>query len=122
MNTYEQYIAKFDKRKPVKPTLPKDMLDINELKKYTEKVNEYNIALQEYKVEYKKYCKEQASLDDKFKHDLAAEYGTDKLPDNVQCLIFSKAYEDGHADGYQSVEYHYEELAEFVLKILEYMK
>jgi hypothetical protein len=34
-------------------------------------------------------------------------------------IIFSKAWEDGHADGYENIEWHFRENCEFVRDILK---
>ena len=40
----------------------------------------------------------------------------------VALIIFNRAWEDGHADGYHTVLYHAEEYCEFIKKILTAIK
>lgn len=47
-----------------------------------------------------------------FREWLAAEYAS-AMPANVQSKIWEKAWEDGHSGGYNEVEGHYMDYAEF---------
>lgn len=43
---------------------------------------------------------------------MEAEHGIAAMPDNVRDLIWERAWEDGHSEGYHRVEDIYEDLAE----------
>lgn len=76
----------------------------------------------EYTVAKKAYLKAQEAQEKQWKQDLFAEYGIDFENDSIGKLIFSKAWEDGHSDGYYSVEQHIEELIDFIDDIMNAKK
>lgn len=49
---------------------------------------------------------------------LKQEYGFN-LTDAQHALVYSKAYQDGHAYGYSEVEGHYRDLVEFAEELLK---
>lgn len=119
---FDNYKVTFDIPKPVKPSVPTDLLDVKALNEYTEKVKEYNIDLQKYKEKEKEFKEKQNEAKIRYMNDLAKENGIDDLPKEIQQMVFNKAYEDGHSSGYYEVASIYAELAEFVLKIIQIMK
>lgn len=58
------------------------------------------------------YREEQRRLRDEFEADIAAYYAMSDHP--KKDLLFNKAWEDGHANGYQSVTICYAKLLELV--------
>lgn len=119
---FEKYKISFDLKKLVKPKVPDNMLDIQALQEYTKAVEIYNKEIESYKDKEKEYYKKRKEILEEFKKDLAVENYVDDLPKEIQDKIFSKAYEDGHANGYYDIAWHYEELAEFILDIIKYLK
>ena len=119
---FEKYKISFELKKPVKPKLPDNMLDIQALQEYTKAVETYNKEIELYKDKEKEYYKKRKEALEEFKNDLAFEYCVDNLPKEIQDKIFSKAYEDGHASGYHDIAWHYEELAEFTLDVIKFLK
>lgn len=51
-------------------------------------------------------------------HDVNFHYNG-KLPRDVLMVVYEQAWELGHADGYNMVEYYYDILVEMVEKIFE---
>lgn len=119
---FEKYKISVDLKTPVKPKLPANTLDIQALQEYTKAVELYNKEIELYKDKEKEYYKKRKEILEEFKNDLAVEYCVDDLPKEIQDKIFSKAYEDGHASGYYDIAWHYEELAEFTLDIIKFLK
>jgi hypothetical protein len=62
--------------------------------------------------------RKEQEIKESFCADLAAEYLPD-VPKVITDFVFSKAWEEGHSAGYQSVAGEYEELAELVLMIMK---
>lgn len=60
-----------------------------------------------------------SELEEQWKEHLRSTYLLPSIDEKVANLIFSKACEDGHAYGYQEVEYQYAEYAESVSQILD---
>lgn len=50
---------------------------------------------------------------------LRSKYGTYILSQKIESKIYSKAWADGHAYGFNEVEIHYGEIAELVLDVLK---
>jgi hypothetical protein len=119
---FEKYKISFDLKRPVKPKLPANMLDIQALQEYTKAVEIYNKEIELYKDKEKEYYKKRTEILEEFKNDLAIENHVNNLPKEIQDKIFSKAYADGHASGYHDIAWHYEELADFTLDIINFLK
>lgn len=71
-----------------------------------------------YKKAYKKYRNGALEAEQRWKKDLEKEYKI-SLSDPVIKCIFEKAWDEGHSNGYQEIEYYfveYLELVEYVLK------
>jgi len=105
--------------RPSKPIKPANMLDVNELKAYTEKVEKYNIEIAKYNDIISKRREKENELDKKFKQYLAEDnkkyYG---FSDEICDMIYNKAYDDGHASGLHEIANIYVELSDFVKNIL----
>ena len=76
----------------------------------------------EYTASKEVYRAEQEKQEKQWKKDLLAEYGIDFENDSIGKLIFSKAWEDGHSDGYYSVDQHIEDLIDFIDDIMNAKK
>lgn len=57
-----------------------------------------------------------SKLEEQWQGWLASEYASD-FNLAASSIIFSEAWAEGHADGYDAVESHYNDLAEFVRRI-----
>ena len=57
------------------------------------------------------YYKAESDAYNNFRDDIKAEFGYE-LPDNVEALVFTMAWSQGHASGYSEVGYHYDDLAD----------
>lgn len=67
----------------------------------------------------KAYREQERALRDQWQAWLADEYAPAGLPSKRQRdLIFAKAWDHQHADGYRAVEHEYEDLSDFLTKIL----
>lgn len=64
-------------------------------------------------IDMKAYRERDAEIRAQFEKDLAEEFAHD-LHEGAQGVIFNKAWEDGHASGYEEVAMHYEELTNIV--------
>jgi len=67
---------------------------------------------------------DQQRLDQEFRDDLLSAFKTLYPWLNEGCLptVFGKAWEDGHANGYSEIFYHFENLCEFLDNFLKEMK
>jgi flagellar biosynthesis/type III secretory pathway protein FliH len=69
----------------------------------------------------KKFRDQQAALEriavEMFKQELRAEYS--EFTDDQYAIIYAKAYEDGHSNGYDEVAYAMSELADFANALLK---
>ena len=66
----------------------------------------------ELRAERNKHHVEQFKIDDEFKLALFQEYGVETNPKREKA--FSMAWENGHAEGYSSVECYFSELVELI--------
>lgn len=62
------------------------------------------------------YRAEVGQLEDQWEPWLGQEYAS-ALPEKVRAILFARAWELGHHNGYSEVEHHYEELADFTLSV-----
>jgi hypothetical protein len=120
--TVQYHMGSYPER-PSKPIKPANMLDVNELKAYTEKVEKYNIEIAKYNDIISKRREKENELDKKFKQHLAEDnkkyYG---FSDEICDMIYNKAYDDGHASGLHEIANIYVELSDFVKNILNLSK
>ncbi len=94
------------------------MLNTQELRQATDEVHYPAKAPKETRTaEIKAYREEISRLEQQWKDWLAAEY-LPQLSASKTDEVYRKAWEDGHSSGYQEVEYHYEELAVLINRIL----
>lgn len=62
-----------------------------------------------------KWCEEMASMARLLRHDLEEEYATANHP-KAQ-LLWDKAWEAGHSEGYESVRWNYSDLHELITPV-----
>lgn len=67
----------------------------------------------------KAYTVREGEIRTQFAVDLAQQYLPPELSKRVTDAVFWKAWEDGHASGYRSVEDIYEDLAELATLVFE---
>lgn len=65
----------------------------------------------EYQEALRDYREREGQINREFAADLAREYLDRAMPTEVANAVFAMAWEDGHSEGYHSVESHYEDLA-----------
>jgi len=63
------------------------------------------------------YRRQQADIKAQFTEAMHCQ--TEDLPEAVRTLMFQKAWDDGHAGGYHEVQNHFEELEDFVRKVVD---
>ena len=94
------------------------------MSRYNEKyVNKLEYPSNELKkVSHEEYIKmrdlygaETCRLEKLFREELAHNHGMDRLPQSIQDALYSKAWEEGHAYGYDEVASHYSDMAELVI-------
>lgn len=69
-----------------------------------------------YKSDLENYRRGEMEREKKFVKELYKKYGF--VNEELNSMIYSKAYEDGHAYGWSEVELHFSDLAEFAKDIL----
>lgn len=69
-----------------------------------------------YKFDLENYRRGEMEREKKFVKELYKKYGF--VNNELNSIIYSKAYEDGHAYGWSEVELHFSNLAEFAKDIL----
>lgn len=69
-----------------------------------------------YKFDLENYRRGEIERETKFIKELYKKYGF--VNDELNDMIYSKAYADGHAYGWSEVELHFSDLAEFAKDIL----
>lgn len=98
-----EILKKFSSLKDLRGLSQKQQHEILEIqKKYDEDCEERKRKIKDYRQEQEKLVKE-------FKTDLSSALGTGF--DEVDDLIFSRAWEDGHSSGFSEVILYYEELS-----------
>lgn len=96
---------------PRKPTL-KTGPAASEARRYADLMDVYEADMIIYREALAVYNKRNAELHAEFKADLIENAGLTGHPKTE--LLFSKAWDHGHAQGYGSVEYWFNDLAELV--------
>ena len=103
-------------------TLPDDhVFDENQSVRWNkDKVKEYNETVRKAEEDYNYKLRK---VNETFQRwVLQAIQKEIHVSEAVALIIFNRAWEDGHADGYHSVLYHAEEYCEFINKILTTIK
>ena len=100
--------------KPSRPAYPGRNADGATHRQYADLLDAYNLEMDTtYRMAVADYNKEQSRLDELFKQDSLRESGLSDHPKKDK--IYSRAWEDGHADGYYAVFYRLQDLAELFL-------
>ena len=87
--------------------------EANEIKRLEEKLSDMKESRKERLRNLKReYQEKQLNNDEQFKRALFVEYGMENHRNRHN--IFNKAWQDGHSDGYSSVEQHFAELVELL--------
>lgn len=81
-------------------------------RKYADELEKYEEKMKEFKKEKQRIDNNNSLIDKTFQEYIREESGVTKLPEILQNRLWSKAYEDGHDDGYTSVYYHLCELVQ----------
>jgi len=97
--------------KPKKPYLHKDHSSCDVLK-YFEKLKEYESVMVEYAKGINIYQKKIDELYQKFMQDMFNEFGVSDNP--KRGLLFSKAWEQGHSEGYESVYDSFSDMVDLI--------
>ena len=101
---FEKYKVKMEvMQKPKKPLLIKDHT-LEDVRKYASELEVYEKNLEKWKLHMQALRAEQCRLEDQFKQDLFVELDIEKH--DKRHILYSKAWELGHAEGYHNV-YHY---------------
>lgn len=110
-----------DIKYPSKPSTPK-------MKSMTPSMDElitYQTEMVEYEKAIKVYNEQTTIANDKmtawmetYLAYLANRDGIDKYPQEVRDAVYSMAYEEGHAYGYEEVAIYHDRYAEFAIKII----
>lgn len=99
-------------QKPLRPVLTKDATPA-QIRAYADQIEMYDAHLKEYREQLNHYNARTRQLEDVFKADLEAEFG---MVGHVKAdLLYSKAWQMGHAHGLREVANYYSDLVELVL-------
>ena len=55
------------------------------------------------------------------KQQMRDKYNSSPYPDALLDLVYQRAYEEGHSAGYNEVEYHFDELMDFMENMFKEM-
>jgi len=83
---------------------------------------EINTDTTTFKQQQEVYNLEECKLHEKWKNDLSELYGIDLTNDPIGKILFSKAWDEGHATGLSNVESCLDELLDFIDQILKFVK
>lgn len=91
---------------------PKKIEEIEDMAGKKNRAEAKENYLNELRVARNKYHEEHAKVTEEFKLALYEEYAVETNPKREKA--FSMAWEAGHSEGYNSVEYHFSELVELI--------
>jgi len=115
-DAYQELVGKYYPEKPKTPTISeKDMLDINKIQEYLFAVQNYNYILIERENKLKEFQIKDTQFQEAFKKYIIKHIRASTLLEKYQDNLFRKAWEYGHADGYQEVYYQALSLMEIFL-------
>lgn len=112
------FLPKYPRRETIR-MLPDDyVFDENQSVKWNrDKVKEHNEIVRKVKEDYNYKLRK---VNETFQHWVQQAIQNEiHVSEAVALIIFNRAWEDGHANGYQEVVYYAEQYCEFVEKILQ---
>lgn len=112
MNFDNYYVIAEVPKRPIKPRMPDEHTSDN-LRKYSDDLAVWEMKIKDYRQIMKGYRQESNKLLHKFKEDALKEVGL--LGTKWADKAWNKAYEDGHASGYNEIFQHLEDLADIIL-------
>jgi hypothetical protein len=95
-----------------RPKYPSGSPTSLEVMEFAKKLEQYEKEKEQRDKEVQEYRVEEGKMREKFKSDLFKEFGIESNP--KRDLLFSKAWELGHSDGFASVANYAQDLVELI--------
>lgn len=89
-------------KRPPKPMLKKDA-NSKEVLEYAEKLKNWETDANIYKLEVEAYYLNKNFIDSKIQEFIKEEAGISIVPQQYRDKLYSKAYEDGHSNGFYEI-------------------
>ena len=108
----DRYTNKLDHpKRPVRPRTPNSDIPADYID-FAERLENFLLAKSVYKEELKAYMCEQSRIEEQFRKELAEEFEVTDHP--KEHVLWTRAWEEGHAYGLSEIYNKYSELAELV--------